>query len=315
MNPRSLHALELVAASAFAPQTLMAFDPLMDEPEPTATWRLYKEVSYTDGTAPAWQANSWASASREFAVGSTTLELEGAMGFLTQDFQLDTAWNLEPKMSATWSRERLSLEGWGWGLWNDLGWTDEGGGANLSLQLSGMGGDAPVWKTGIHGWTSENSGSAFGIGASRVSNGPRWTSGVTLVGRRLLEVATASPRPGGMRQVQTRSAVADQWQVLLQTSIDRNWKAISAGVGLDLDGRAIESDATSMQGSMGRGSASKMGGTRYTGTIDPYASVAWTPGTWGIVATVGWSTDLQQTKGAVSPVSTLWSSISTSKSW
>lgn len=315
MHPRTDISTTLFVISILATQPVIAFDPLMDEPEPTATWRLLKEVSYTDGTAPAWEANSWAAASREFAFGPGTVELEGAMGFLTQDFQLDSAWNLEPKASAIWSWDRFSMEGWGWGQWNDLGWTNEGGGASISWQLTALEEVEAVWKSGVHGWISDKSGAALGFELVRSSKGPHWSTGFTLTGRRLLEVATATPRPGGMRQIQPGSAVADQWQLLVQTEIDRNWKNISAGFGFDLDARAIESDATAMQGSMGRGNASKTSGTRYTGAIDPYANVAWTPGAWRFVATVGWNTDLEQTKGAITPVNTPWSSISTSVSW
>lgn len=313
MNPRAIHAIGLVAASALAPQAISAFDPLMDEPEPAASWRLLKELSYADGVDPAWEASSWASASREFDLGAASMEMEGAMGFLTQDFQIDSAWNLEPKVSATWSWGRLSSEGWGWGLWNDLGWSDEGGGANLSWRISAMEEGEPVWKTGIHGWTSENSGSAVGIEASRVSEGPRWTTGFAFAGRRLLDVATASPRPGGMRRT-TGSTVADQWQALIQTSLDRNWRKMSAGVGLDLDARAVESDAAATPGSKEKGGASRTG-TRYAGTIDPYASVSWTPGSWNFAVAAGWSTGLQQAKGAVATVPSLWSSVSTGVSW
>ena len=41
---------------ALATQPLFAFDPLMDEPEPFANWRLSKEVSYSGTTTPTWEA-------------------------------------------------------------------------------------------------------------------------------------------------------------------------------------------------------------------------------------------------------------------
>jgi len=306
----------ILALAALASQPILAFDPLMDEPEPFAQWKISKEVSYTASNSPTWEAASWFGASKEVGLGETSLNLDGSIGFLADDFQLDSAWNLEPKASATWSRGRLSLEGWGWGLWNDLGWTDEGGGTNLSWLLTDPAAIGSSWRTGVHGWISENSGSAVGLNLSRRSVGDKWSTGFAFTARRLWDVDATQQRPGSVRRAMSSTSTTDQWQALVQTNLDRNWKSVSAGVGLDLDLRASDASAMTSQNSMGKGKMSTSSSSfQYTGTVDPYADVSWTPGTWAFTVTTGWSTDVQQTKGSIQPTSTLWTAVAASKSW
>ena len=316
MNSNPACMKPIFALAALASQPLLAFDPLLDEPEPFAQWRVSKEASYTASTSPTWEAATWVGASKEFVPWGNSLTLDGSLGFLTDDFQLDSAWNLEPKASATWSRGRLSLEGGTWGLWSDLGWTDEGGGTDLSWLLTDPASIGPGWKTGVHGWISEHSGSAVGLNLSRRTNGEKWSTDHAVTVRRLWDVDAAKQRPGSVRKTISTANTTDQWQALFQSKVDKNWKDLSFGVGMDLDLRASDASAMTSQGSMGKGRmASSTPSTQYTGTIDPFADISWTPGTWGFTLTTGWSTDVQQTKGSIEPTSTFWTAVAASKSW
>ena len=295
---------------------VFALDPLVDEVESPVVWMVSKDVSYTASTVPVWEAASWLGASKEFAVGEGYLNLDGSLGLLTDDFQLDSSWNLEPKAALMWSHGRLSLEAGGWGAWNDQGWTDEGANSGLTWSLTDPGQTGAHWKTGVHGWTSEFSGSALGLELGRRSTGERWSTGIALTARRLWDVEVTAQRPGSLRQMASTTNIGDQWQALVQTSLDRNWQDISAGMGLDLDLRASDAITTTSRGSMGKGKSSRTSANyQYTANLDPYADFSWTHGTWGMHITTGWSTDIQQTKGAIEPTSSLWTSVKASKSW
>ncbi|MEK7392588.1 MAG: hypothetical protein AAB214_08465 [Fibrobacterota bacterium] len=306
----------ILALAVVASQPLSAFDPLMDEPEPFAQWRVSNDLSYTASSTPTWEAASWMGVSKEIDLAKSTLDLDASMGLLYDDFQFDSSWNLEPKLAATWTKGRLAVAGWGWGLWNDAGWTDQGAGTDISWQLTDSAHTGAAWHAGIHGWMSENSGSAMGAKLSRNSNGESWSTAFALSARRLWDVDAVQARPGGLRKTVSSTATTEQWQTLFESSIDRNWESVSAGVGLDLDIRMSDASTTTSQSPMGRGKmASSSASYQYTGTLDPYANLSWTPDTWAFTATTGWSTDIAQTKGSVQPTSTFWSSLSVSKSW
>jgi hypothetical protein len=306
----------IVALTALGSSPLRAFDPLLDEPEPFATWNLSQEVSYTASAEPTWETATWFGAAKDFVFEAGSLNLAPSMGILTDDFQLDSAWNLEPKVGATWSKGRFALEGWGWGLWNDLGWTDEGAGSEVSWHLTDPESRDASWKTGVHGWTSGNSGSAIGAGVSRNSKGEAWSSGFSTTLRRLWDVDASRERPGAVRTNVSTSNLADQWQALLQTSLERNGKNLSAGLAVDLDLRATDADVSPATSSTGKGGrASGSSSTQYTSTLDPYATLSWTPGNGSLDVAAGWSVDLERTKGSVEPVSTFWMSVSLGWSW
>jgi len=312
-NPASLKSILAIAALASPP--LFALDPLMDEPESFAEWRISKELSYVASSTPTWEAASWVGGSKEIEFGENALNLDGSMGFLADDFQLDSAWNLEPKGSATWSMGRLSIEGWGWGLWNDLGWTDEGAGSDLSLLLTDPDKSVAQWKSGVHGWISRNSGSAMGLSLSRTTHRNAWSTSLALTARRLWDVDAAVQRPGSMRRTTTTNT-ADQWQALFQSGLDRNWSSVSVGIGLDIDLRASDVGEMSTQSPMGKGRMSNSStGYQYTATADPSANVSWTPGSWSFTVTTGWSTDVRQAKGSFQPSASFWTSTVASKSW
>lgn len=305
----------ILALSTLAVPSLWAFDPLLDEPEPVLAWSLSKDVSYTASSTPTWEAANRVAASHDFAIGSGTLELGGSLGALIDDFQLDSAWSLEPGASVGWTSGRLSLEGWGWGLWNDLGWTDEGGGSSAAWLLGSPDAPGARWSASVHGWLSGNSGSAMGLGISRRSHGERWSTRLSLTARRLWDVESVPQRPSGVRQSLPMTATTDQWQTLVQAGVDRNWQHVSAGVGIDLDARASDAVATTSRSGRGKGASSTSSAFRYSGTLDPYATLSWSPGAWSFTLTSGYTTELQRSKDGIEPIYTPWTSVGTSVDW
>lgn len=314
-NPEP-HLPRLALGIALLAPSLRAFDPLLDDAEPFATWTLSKDASYTASSAPTWEMETRLAASKDVALEASSWTLEGSLGFLADDFQLDTAWNLEPRLAASWSKGRLSLEGDGWGLWNDLGWTDEGGGAGATWLVNEPAADQATWKTGVHGWTSEHAGSAIGASVWRHSVGGAWSNGFSTTVRRLWEVDATRAFPGSLRRSASSSAVSDQWQALVQGNVDRNWRTWSAGLGLDLDLRAVDAETSAAASAMGRGKRTSANASfPYTATLDPSASVSWKSADWGLAATLGSSVDVQRGNGSITPATTFWTSVSATRSW
>lgn len=314
MEIRPLLAKSLVLAGTMAP-SLWAFDPLMDEADPSVRWHASKGLAYSGSENPTWQASSWLGASKEFELREGFVEGNGSMGFRADDFQLDSAWNVEPRLSARYTNGRLALEGRGWGLWNDLGWSDAGGGADASWILGSPDAKGASWESGLHGWTSGNSGSAIGASLSRTSEAGPWSTGLTLSARRLWDADADLSARGSLQRTAALASTADQWQALFQGRLDRNWRHISAGIGADLDVRALESVTTAASGRVGKGRSAATSAFAYQATASPFATLAWRHAAWSLAFASGTTTEVQLSKGGTSPTTTAWSSFDAGVSW
>lgn len=306
--------MTLFALAAMSFHPILAFDPLMDEPGSSPVWSVSKDVSYLASSTPTWEAASWLGISKEIGLERGRLDLSGSMGFLAGDFQLDSLWNLEPRASLAWSWERLTMGGWGWALWNDRGWTDEGGGSDLSWILSDPQAIGPVWKSAVHGWMSGNAGSAIGLELFRAAKSADWSNAMGVTASRLWEVDADVRRPGGVGRIEVGATKADKWQLLFRANLDRNWMSLSVGGGFEVDIRMSEADAAGSSGSMGKGRSMNSTKNLYQGSVDPYISGNWTPGTWVFSVTTGWSTGFLQSRGSLS-TTIFWTSMGASKSW
>lgn len=314
MEIRPLLATSLVLAGTMAP-SIGAFDPLMDEPDPSVRWHASKGLAYSGSENPTWQASSWIGASRELELREGFVEGNASLGFRADDFQLDSAWNVEPRLSARYANGRFALEGHGWGLWNDLGWSDAGGGADASWLLGPRVAAGALWKSGLHGWTSGNSGAAIGASLSRTSDAGPWSTGLTLGARRLWDADADLSSRGNLQRTAAFASTADQWQVLFQSSLDRNWQHISAGIGADVDLRALESVSMVASGRIGKRRSASSSSLAYQATASPFATLSWTPGAWSLTFTSGTTTKVQLSQGGAAPATTVWSSFDAGVSW
>ncbi len=316
MTPSTLSSATLAVLALFGGTRAQAPDPLLDDlVEPAFAWRASKDVVYRASDAPTWEAGSTLGVGKEWMIGPGFLSLDGQVGIAIQEFQIDSGWNLVPELSAGWNVGRLSLDGWGWGLRDDVDWSDYGGGSSIGWSLSDPATSGARWSTSLSGSLSEASGSSLGLSVRRSSNGERWSSRLSLSASRLWDADLSIPTSSNPRRLQVQSDVADQWQGRLSAGLDRNWQDLSAGVGLATDVRAFELDPTLSVSRNSRGKRGSEATTGWTGTVDPSATLSWTPGTWEVSLTSGYTLEAQTGSGQVEPTATLWTSLSTSKSW
>jgi outer membrane usher protein FimD/PapC len=315
MKPSILPTTTLATLVLFGGGALQAQDPLLDDLEPALVWTAAKNVVYRASETPTWEAGSTLGAGKEWIVGPGFLSLNGQVGFAVQEFQIDSGWSLVPELSAGWNVGRLSLDGWGWGLRDDVEWSDYGGGSSVGWSLSDPATSGARWSTALSGSLSEASGSSLGLSLRRSSNGERWSTRLSLSANRLWDADLSIPTSSNPRRSLVQSDVADQWQGRLSAGLDRNWHDLSAGIGLATDVRAFEIDPTLTANRNARSKRSSQSTTGWTGTADPSASLSWTPGTWEVSLTSGYTLEAQTGSGQLEPTATMWTSLSTSKSW
>lgn len=315
MTSSILPSATLAALVLFGGVRIQAQDPLLDDLEPVLVWTASKDVVYRSSEAPTWEAGSSLGVGKEWFAGPGSLSLNGRMGFAVQEFQIDSGWSLVPELSAGWNVGRLSLNGWGWGLHDDVEWSDYGGGSSVGWSLSDPATSGARWSTSLSGSLSEASGSSLGLTLGRFSNGELWSTRLSLSANRLWDADLSNPTATNPRRSLVQSDVADQWQGRLSAGLDRNWHDLSAGIGLAADVRAFELDPTLTASRNPRSKRSSESATGWTGTVDPGASISWTPGTWEVSLTSGYTLEAQTGSGPVEPTATLWTSLSTSKSW
>ena len=303
--------LALTAALAANP---MAFDPLLDdEEEPSVEWRLGKSLSYTGSDDPTWEAGSTLGASRDFALPRGILGLGASVGFVADEVSLDSAWNLRPGVEARWSLGRLSLESDGWASWDHDGLADMGAGASAEWNLREGSDEQAAWSTDLHGWRTDASGSAVGASLSRRGGSGPWSTGIVLTARRLWDAEADLSRRGTGNLAVPVATAADQWQALVQASLARRLGAFTAGLDLDLDGRAIE--APSANATMRRGKGSRTtSATLYETSAIPSARLGWTSGRWTVALTAGSTSTFAPSGG--SPAETIpWASLDLGAAW
>lgn len=315
MTPSNIPSATLATLALFAGAPLHAEDPLLDDLEPALVWRASKDVVYRASDAPTWEAGSTLGLGKEWIVGPGFLAVDGQVGMAIQEFQIDSGWSLVPELSAGWNVGRLSLDGWGWGVRDDLEWSDFGGGSSIGWSLSDPSREGAAWSTALGGSLSEASGSALGLSLRRAAHNERWSTSLSLGLRRLWDAELAIPTSTNSRRKLVTSDVADQWQGQFAAKLDRNWRDLGAGVGIAADVRNFEKEPSLSMSSKSRGKGGSSATTGWTGTVDPSASLSWTPGTWAIELTSGYTLEAQPTSGAIEPTATAWTSLSTSKSW
>lgn len=316
MTPSTLFSATLAALALFGGARAQAPDPLMDDlVEPALAWRASKDVVYRASDAPSWEAGSTLGVGKEWMIGPGFLSLDGQVGVAIQEFQIDSGWNLVPELSAGWNVGRLSLDGWGWGLRDDVDWSDYGGGSSIGWSLSDPSSSGGRWSTSLSGSLSEASGSALGLSLRRSSNGERWSTRLSLSASRLWDADLSIPTSTNPRRNLSIRDVADQWQGRLGAGVDRNWHDFAAGAGIAADVRNFEIDPTVSSSTSRRGKGRTSATSGWTGTVDPSASLSWTPGTWEVALTSGYTLEAQTGSGQIEPTATLWTSLSISKSW
>lgn len=315
MKSSTLPSATLAVLTILSGARVQARDPLLDDFESAFAWRASKDVVYRASDAPTWEAGSNIGVGKEWLAGPGFLSMDAQVGLAVQEFQIDSGWSIAPELSAGWNVGRLSLDGWGWGLRDDLEWSDFGGGSSVGWSLSDPGSTAARWSTSLSGSLSEASGSALGLSLRRSSYGEQWSTNLSLSARRLWDADLSIPSSTNPRRQQVSSDVADQWQGQFGAGLDRNWQDLSAGVGLSADVRAFEIDPTLSVRRTPRGKRTSDATTGWSGTVDPSASLSWTPGTWEVALTSGYTLEAQTGSGQVEPTATLWTSLSTSKSW
>ncbi len=299
---------------ALAALSLADSDPLVDEDNTSPfSWSVGEDITWTPDSDPAWQAESWASATYDRAVGGGMLSTQANLAWLVEDFRFDSGWSLQPRFTTSWTRDRLGLSGSGWGWVDQEEWIDQGLSGTAIWRLTKPGSEGAAWKTSLTGWTSEASGSGFGVGLAR-STGGDWSTSQSVALRYLLDVDVANTAQSSKKTiVKAGTTTADQWQLLLHADVSREWETISAGPGLDIDLRAY--DASSTRTSMsGKGKGMSSSKTTTTESVDPYGQVSWTPGSWTFSVMSGWTFDFQKTKLS-STTGGLWSQLSAGYDW
>ena len=315
MTPSTIPSATLAALAFLGGAPLHAEGPLLDDLKPAFVWRTSKDVVYRASDTPTWEAGSSLGLGKEWLVGPGFLAVDGQVGFAVQEFQIDSGWSLVPELSAGWNVGRLSLDGWGWGLRDDVEWSDYGGGSSIGWSLSDPSREGAAWSTALSGSLSEASGSALGLSLRRSTRGDRWSTNLSMAARRLWDADLSIPTTTNPRRSLVQSDVADQWQGQFGASVDRNWRDLGAGVGVAADVRSFEIDPAVSSSTSRRGKGGSSATTGWTGTVDPSATLSWTPGTWAIELTSGYTLEVQPTSGAIEPAATAWTSLSTSKSW
>lgn len=310
MNKNKLFLL-LFASASWA---IAGSDPLVDEDDASPfSWSLGEDATWTPGTDPNWQTESWAAATYGRALGGGMLSTGANLAWQVDDFRFDSGWSIQPKLTALWSRNRLGLTGSVWGLASSENWVDQGASGTAAWRLTEPGTEGAAWKTSLTGWVSDASGSGVGAGLARSTAG-NWSTSQSVALHYLLDVDVATTAGSGRKMIQKAgTTTADQWQLLLHADISRDWETVSAGPGVDVDLRAYDATSTKMSTS-GKGKGKSASGTTTTESVDPFGQISWTPGSWTFSILSGWTFDFQKTKLS-STTGGFWSQVSVGYDW
>lgn len=307
---KHLAPIPLLALAAFA---VAEFDPLVDENDDSPfSWSVGEDITWIPDDDPVWQAESWAAASYDHPMGGGMLSTAANLAWLVEEFRFDSGWSLQPRLSTTWTKDRLGLSGSVWGLADQEEWIDQGVSGTATWRLTKPGSDGATWKSSFTGWTSEASGSGIGIALAR-STGGDWSTSQSVASRYLLDVDVDNTVQSSRKTiVKAGTTTADQWQLLVHADVSREWESVSAGPGLDIDLRAYDagSTRTTMSGK-GKGMSSS---TTITESVDPYGQISWTPGSWTFSVLSGWTFEFQKAKLS-STSGGLWSQVSVGYDW
>lgn len=313
MNTKNIaHLLLALAALAIAES-----DPLVDEEEASPfSWSVGEDITWIPDSDPAWQAESWAAASYDQALGGGMLSTGANLAWLVEDFRFDSGWSLQPRLSTAWTRDRLGLSGSVWGLVDQEEWIDQGASGTATWRLTKPGSEGAAWKTSLTGWISEASGSGIGMALAR-STGGDWSTSQSVALRYLLDVDLATTAASSKKTiVKAGTTTGDQWQLLLHADVSREWETVSAGPGLDIDLRVYDASTTrtTMSGK-GKGMSSSAGTTTMTTeSVDPYGQISWTPGSWTFSVLSGWTFEFRKAKLS-STSGGFWSQVSVGYDW
>lgn len=234
---------------------------------------------------------------------SVTPGVSGTLG--TTD--TDTTWSVSPSLGIAWETDDLTVSVGASSAIRSWDATDYAASAGLGYQLT------PTASIGASAGTALHSGEWAKCSFDWSRPDGEWETGASLGLGYLWDVAVTSQGGKGNRTDNVRTTYADQWQLAPSAQISRRMGAVQASVHLDGDLRTYE--ITKSSGGKGKKAATRSTASQamqtYSITVDPWAGIGWSFGSWGIDLSGGWS----QSYGTGASEGGAWASLSSSFSW